>query len=194
MTQLHPYTTICQTGFLILFLCACGPNVETNNSQDVPAIQTPPVPASTQQTFAPTKSIPEWEMYMDSNSYAIQYPPAWNLKVGKGSDTEMLRIESPDGKNSLIIQGLVSFSSKPLQSMCDGLITTLEVEVLEQTTDTLGGKPACRVHYAFRTNDNRQIKETLYLTDNGLGMLFYYYTLSGRSPDLERIVHSIQFK
>jgi len=102
--------------------------VETNNSQDVPAKQTPPLHASTQQTFAPQKSIPEWEMYIDSNSYAIQYPPAWNLKIGKGNDTEMLRIESPDGKNVLIIQGLASFSSKPLQSMCDGLITTLEVE------------------------------------------------------------------
>jgi hypothetical protein len=194
MTQLRPYTAICQTGFLILFLCACGPVVETNKSQNDAAPQEALQPVANQQTFSPQKSIPEWDMYIDSNSYAIQYPPAWNLKVGEGNDTEMLRIESPDGKNVLIIQGLASFSSKPLQSMCDGLITTLEVEVLEQTTDTLGGKSACRVHYAFRTNDNRQIKETLYLTENGLGMLFYYYTLSGRSPDLERIVHSIQFK
>lgn len=133
-------------------------------------------------------------MYVDSNSYAIQYPPAWKIKIGKGSDTEMLRIESPNGRSVLTIQGLASLSAKPLSAMCESLSVTLEVEVLEQTTDTLGGKPACRVHYAFLTSDNRRIKETLYLTNNGMGMIFHYFTLSGNAPELERILHSIQFQ
>lgn len=132
-------------------------------------------------------------MYIDSNSYAIQYPPAWKIKVGKGNETEMLRIESPNGKNTLTLQGLATLGAKPLSAMCESLAVTLEVEVLGQTADTLGGKPVCRVHYSFRTNDNRQIKETLYLTNMGMGMMFYYFTLIGAAPVEEQVLHMTRF-
>lgn len=182
---------ICTTALLVLSLAACHQvdrNTDTTSTQQ-PADSIPP-----EEVFAPSKRIPEWEMYVDSNSYAIQYPPTWKITVGKGNERELLRIESPNGKNALTLQGLATLSGKPLNAMCESLATTLEVEVLEQRADTLGGKPACRVHYSFRTNDNRLIKETLYLTNMGMGMMFYYFTLSGNGPELGRIVHSIQFK
>ncbi len=185
------FVLVYATAFLVLSLPACQ---QVDRSSDTTSTQQPAKSIPPKKVFTPTKSIPEWDIYIDSNSYAIQYPPTWKIKVGQGSDKELLRIESPTGKNALAIQILASLSSKSLTAVCESLITTLEVEVLEQTTDTLGSKPACRVHYAFRANDNRQIKETLFVTENGLGMIFHYYTLSGNAPELERIVHSIQFK
>lgn len=187
----HLLLPIAATALLWLFLTACQ---QVDRSADTTSAQQPADPIPPEAVFAPTKSIPGWEMYIDSNSYAIQYPPAWKIKVGEGNDIEMLRIESPNGKNTLTLQVLATLSGKSLGAMCESLAATLEVEVLEQTADTLGGKPACRVHYAFRTNDNRQITKTLYLTNMGMGMMFYYFTLSGNAPDLERIVRSIQFK
>lgn len=182
---------IATAALLWLFLTACR---QEGRNTDAAYTQPPDEPVLQEEPFTPTKSIAEWEMYIDSNYYAIQYPPTWKITVGKGNERELLRIESPNGKNALTLQGLATLSGKPLNAMCESLATTLEVEVLEQRADTLGGKPACRVHYSFRTNDNRLIKETLYLTNMGMGMMFYYFTLSGNGPELGRIVHSIQFK
>ncbi|MGB0523235.1 MAG: hypothetical protein ACPGJS_09755 [Flammeovirgaceae bacterium] len=156
------------------------------------SIESPTVADSTAKAeFVPKVIYKDWNMFTEG-SYGIQYPKGWTAVKGSGNETDLLTLSDPTQANVIILRMLSYLPAKSLKSVCKRFPKELGVDVVKQSYETINGNEACRTRYAYMDEEGNKSTETAYIIDYTNEMVYFYFTLYGDAPELEKMMKTFQ--